>query len=105
MNLCAFSFCRAAPGPLAILPAWLPPLPGARRSRATGAAREEKGLEFLLESFRLYGSSFDSSRIGGYVLACNTRFPGDIAQGPYLERAYTLGKEMENSRYYPSGIM
>lgn len=61
---------------------------------ATGAAREERGLEFLLESFRLYVSSFDGSRIGGYVPACNTRSPEDIEKGFYLERAYRLGKEV-----------
>ena len=61
---------------------------------SAGAAKEEKYVKTMIESFRQYISCFgkEGGEEGGILFAYNTREPSDVKSMPILDEAYQMGK-------------
>lgn len=61
---------------------------------SAGAAPEEKYMENMTHSFKLYASCFRAggNGIGGYLYGLNVSNPGDVKNTDVMKRAYEMGK-------------
>lgn len=63
---------------------------------SAAAAPDEECAQSIVDAFRQYIGCFcgEGNAVGGWVIGCNTRLPGDVTGSPAMMQAYSLGNRI-----------